>query len=85
MKHCVLVKFITAYGQPKTYVLTAGFDRVDVLQRSVIETLLWCNKENKTAEIHNYQADEARQPLMEPTLNGAFSVEILPLQEMFID
>ena len=85
MTHCVLVKFITAYGQPKTYVLTAFLSETESLQRNVIKTLLWCNKENKTSEIFGYSfstSSTAQSPLMEPTLNGAFSVEVLPFYEM---
>jgi hypothetical protein len=90
MKHCVLVSYITAYGQPKTHVLTAFLDETESLQRSVIQTLLWCNKESKTSEIFDFDINDivqplARPPLMEPTLNGAFSVEILPIYEMSRD
>ncbi len=87
MKHCVLVSYITSYGQPKTHVLTAFLDETESLQRSVIQTLLWCNKESKTSEIFDFDFDAtiARPPLMEPTLNGAFSVEILPIYEMSQD
>ena len=88
MKSSVLVQFTTAYGQQKTYVLTAFLDEVESLQRSVIKTLLWCNKENKNSEIFHHEFDEpysASPPLMEPTLNGAFMVEVLPVYEMTKD
>ena len=87
MKSSVLVQFTTAYGQPKTHVLTAWLDETESLQSCVIRTLLWCNKENKTSEIFGFSFDttSARPPQMEPTLNGAFSVEVLPIYEMSQD